>query len=242
VSKTVRALLDSIGVPRRKTAANRGVRQLLRGLERFGVDLVLDVGANVGQFAREIRAFGFAGRVVSFEPLGDAHARLVETAARDGAWQVHPRCAIGDRDGEVAINVSANSVSSSLLPMTGAHVGAAGASAYVGRETVGLFRLDTVAKGYLAAARNPFLKIDTQGFEWQVLDGAAATLPRLRGVLCELSLVELYEGQHLWLDVIQRLERSGFTLWNLQPGFADPRDGRTLQLDAIFFRSDTGGV
>jgi FkbM family methyltransferase len=236
VSKNIRALLDSMGVRRRKTAANRGVRQLLRGLERFGVDLVLDVGANVGQFAREIRAFGFAGRIVSFEPLGDAHRRLAEAATRDGAWQAHARCAIGDRDGEVAINVSANSVSSSLLPMTGAHVGAAGASAYVGRETVALFRLDTVAAPYLAPASRPFLKIDTQGFEWQVLDGAAETLPRLCGVLCELSLVELYEGQHLWLDVIHRLERSGFTLWNLQPGFADPRDGRTLQLDAIFFR------
>jgi len=236
MSKNIRALLDSIGVRRRKTAANRGVRQLLRGLERFEVDVVLDVGANVGQFAREIRAFGFAGRIVSFEPLADAHRRLCEAAAGDGAWQVHPRCAIGDRDGEVTINVSANSVSSSLLPITGAHVGAAGASAYVGRETVPLLRLDAMAAAYLAAARNPFLKIDTQGFEWQVLDGAQGSLPRLRGVLCELSLVELYEGQHLWLEVIDRLGSAGFTLWNLQPGFADPRDGRTLQIDAVFFR------
>jgi FkbM family methyltransferase len=224
-------------VRRRKTAANRGVRQLLLGLERFGIDLVLDVGANAGQFAREIRAFGFAGRIVSFEPLSDAHRLLLEAAADDDQWQVHPRCALGDRDGEITINVSANSVSSSLLPMTGAHVGAAGASAYVGRETVPLFRLDAAAHAYLAAARHPFLKIDTQGFEWQVLDGAAESLPRFRGVLCELSLVELYEGQHLWRDVIERLERGGFTLWNVQPGFADPRDGRTLQIDAVFFRA-----
>ncbi|HEX5049764.1 MAG TPA: FkbM family methyltransferase [Gammaproteobacteria bacterium] len=237
MSKNIRALLDSLGVRRRKSAANRGVRQLLLGLERFRVDLVLDVGANVGQFAREIRAFGFARRIVSFEPLSDAHRRLIEAAAGDKDWQVHPRCALGDRDGEIAINVSANSVSSSLLPMTGAHVGAAGTSAYVGRETVPLCRLDTVADAYLAAARHPFLKIDTQGFEWLVLDGAAQSLPRLCGVLCELSLVELYEGQHLWRDVIERLELGGLTLWNIQPGFADPRDGRTLQVDAVFFRA-----
>jgi len=236
LSKNIRALLDSLGVRRRKTAANRGVRQLLLGLKRFEVDLVLDVGANIGQFAREIRAFGFAGRIVSFEPLGDAHRRLRDAAAGDKAWLVHPRCALGDREGEIAINVAANSVSSSLLPMTHAHVGAAGASAYVGRETVPLFRLDAVANPYLAAARHPFLKIDTQGFEWHVLDGAPQSLALLRGVLCELSLVELYEGQHLWRDVIERLERGGFTLWNLQPGFADPRDGRTLQVDAVFFR------
>ena len=236
MSKTFRALLDSLGVRPRKTAANRGVRQLLLALDRFGVDLVLDVGANVGQFAREIRTFGYPGRIVSFEPLEDAHRRLGEAAAGDGAWRVHPRCAIGDSDGEVAINVSANSVSSSLLPMTDAHAGAAGASAYVGRETVPSFRLDSVAAPYLAAAKSPFLKIDTQGFEWQVLDGAAQSLPRLRGLLCELSLVELYAGQRLWLDVLARLEAAGFTLWNLQPGFADPRDGRTLQLDAVLFR------
>jgi FkbM family methyltransferase len=237
VSKNLRALLDSLGVRRRKTAANRGVRQLLLGLQRFEIDLILDVGANIGQFAREIRAFGYAGRIVSFEPLADAHRSLAEAASNDGAWQVHPRCAIGDRDGEIAINVSANSVSSSLLPMTDAHVGAAGASAYVGRETVPLKRLDGAAGSYLESAVHPFLKIDTQGFEWQVLDGAALSLPRLRGVLCELSLVELYEGQRLWREVVERLENAGFTLWNLQPGFADPRDGRTLQIDAVFFRA-----
>ena len=98
------------------------------------------------------------------------------------------------------------------------------------------FLLDTVAPEYLSVASNPFLKIDTQGFEWQVLDGASETLAHVKGVLCELSLVPLYEGQKLWMDLIQRLEREGFTLWSIQKGFTDPRDGRTLQVNAIFFR------
>jgi FkbM family methyltransferase len=206
-------------------------------LNTFEVDLVLDVGANAGQFAHEIRTLGFRGSIVSFEPLADAHRRLADAAAGDDAWRVHSRCAIGDRDGDVTINVAANSVSSSLLPMTDAHFSAATGSGYVGNETVPLFRLDAIAEPYLAAAQRPFLKIDTQGFEWQVLDGAARTLPRLRGVLCELSLVVLYEGQHLWREMIDRLESEGFTLWNLQPGFADPRNGRMLQIDAVFFRT-----
>jgi FkbM family methyltransferase len=230
-------VLASLGLSRpRKTAANRGARQLVRGLDTFDVDLVFDVGANVGQFAREIRTLGFRGGIVSFEPLADAHRKLAEAATGDDAWRVHSRCAIGDRDGDVTVNVAANSVSSSLLPMTDAHYSAATGSGYVGTETVPLLRLDAIAEHYLAAAQRPFLKIDTQGFEWQVLDGAARTLPRLRGVLCELSLVVLYEGQHLWLEMIDRLEHEGFTLWNLQPGFADPRNGRTLQVDAVFFR------
>ena len=99
-----------------------------------------------------------------------------------------------------------------------------------------MVRLDAVGPMYLADSRRAFLKIDTQGYEWQVLDGACETMSQMQGVLCELSLVPLYEGQRLWMDMIQRLEREGFALWSIQPGFMDPRDGRTLQVDAVFFR------
>jgi FkbM family methyltransferase len=211
--------------------------QLYQGLEKFGVDLVFDVGANAGQFATDLRSVGYQGRIVSVEPLSAAHAQLTEHARPDRAWTVHPRCALGSRDQELAINVAGNSVSSSLLPMTEAHSSAALGSAYLGVECVPVSRLDTIAPRYLDGARAPFLKIDTQGYEWEVLEGAQMTIPRLRGVLCELSLVPLYEGQHLWLDVIRRLETDGFTLWAIQRGFTDQRDGRTLQVDAIFFRT-----
>lgn len=211
--------------------------QLQQGLDRFGIDLVLDVGANAGQFGTDLRFMGYRGRIVSFEPLTSAHAHLLRAAQGDAAWSVHPRCAVGDRDDSVTINVAGNSVSSSLLPMTDAHSSAARASAYVGAEQVPLVRLDSVVEDYLAGVRAPFLKIDTQGFEWAVLDGAPMLLPRMRGVLCELSLVHLYEGQHLWLDVIHRLEAEGLQTWAVQPGFTDRRDGRTLQLDAVFFRT-----
>jgi FkbM family methyltransferase len=211
--------------------------QLQQGLERFGIDLVLDVGANANQFGEDLRSMGYRGRIVSFEPLTSAHAQLVQAAHGDQSWSVHSRCAVGDRDASVTINVAGNSVSSSLLPMTDAHESAARASAYVGAEQVSLVRLDSVVDVYLTDARTPFLKIDTQGFEWAVLDGAPMLLSRVRGVLCELSLVHLYEGQHLWLDVIHRLEAKGLRTWAVQPGFTDRRDGRTLQLDAIFFRT-----
>lgn len=210
--------------------------QLLKGLDRFEVDLILDVGANIGQFVTELRSVGYKGDVVSFEPLSAAHIQLSEATKGDPKWLVHSRSAIGDHDGEVEINIAGNSVSSSVLPMMDAHVSAAVGSAYVGVERVPISRLDRVAAKYLENARRPFLKIDTQGFESQVLDGAQGILTKMQGVLCELSLVPLYEGQSLWLAMLQRLEGAGFTLWAVQPGFTDPRDGRTLQLDAIFFR------
>lgn len=209
---------------------------IISSLQKFGIDLVLDVGANRGQFASEIRQGGYTGRIVSFEPLSSAHSDLLHASAGDPKWDVYPRCALGDHDGEVEINIAGNSESSSILPMLESHRSAAPESAYQGKEIVPIKTLDAVAGPYLKDARAAFLKIDTQGFEWQVLDGARTTLPKVRGVLLELSLVPLYEGQHLWLDLMKRLEAEGFVLWAFEPVFSDPLDGRTLQVDGIFYR------
>jgi FkbM family methyltransferase len=199
--------------------------------------LVLDVGANTGQFGSEIRYYGYTGKIVSFEPLSREHSMLVRTIAGDPNWEAYPPCALGDQIGETVINIAGNSQSSSILPMLETHRSAAPESAYEGKERVLIKTLDSVAGDYLKDARAPFLKIDTQGFEWQVLDGARETLPHIKGVLVELSLVPLYEGQHLWRALIDRLEDEGFALWALRPGFIDQRQGRTLQVDGVFCRN-----
>jgi len=210
--------------------------QMLKGLRHFGIDVVLDIGANTGQFSSELRSIGYGGRMVSFEPLPDAYKKLAEQASQDSLWDVHPQGAIGDIDGEIEINVAGNSVSSSVLPMLKKHSDAANDSAYVGKINVPISRLDTVANHHLSGTEEFFIKIDTQGFEWQVLDGAPETLAKAQGVLCELSLVPLYEGQRLWKEVMERLQTEGFTLWAVQKGFTEPSTGQTLQIDAIFYR------
>ena len=237
LKKVIKSLIHSTGFDlRRHIPISNTSFQLLQALNQFKVDLVLDVGANVGQFASKLRSVGFQGDLVSFEPLSAAHQALTKASSRDAKWQVHPRCAIGDRNGEIEINVAGNSTSSSVLPMMDSHRSACEISTYVGSEKVPLFTLDSVVPAYLEKTHRPFLKIDTQGFEWEVLNGARETLPHVQGILCELSLVPLYEGQHLWMDLIERIEGAGFTLWFIQQGFIDLRDGRTLQLDAAFFR------
>ena len=211
--------------------------QVVASLRKFDIDLVLDVGANKGQFASEIRQSGYAGRIVSFEPLSQAHAGLLQSSAGDSLWKACPRCALGDYVGEVEINIAGNSQSSSILPMLETHRSAAPASAYQGKEVVPITTLDAIADQYLNGAHAPFLKIDTQGFEWQVLDGARSTLPHIKGILVELSLVPLYEGQHLWREIIDRLEAEGFTLWGFKPGFTNLASGRSLQVDGFFYRN-----
>lgn len=196
----------------------------------------MDVGANVGQFASGIRCSGYVGNIIFFELLSKAYAVLQQTSSSDAKWTAYPRCAIGASNGEIEINIAGNSVSSSMLPMLDRHISAEPLSGYVGKESVPLLTLDSVMPDILEIFKNSFLKIDTQGFEGEVLNGAQNVLPHIRGVLLELSLVPLYEGQFLWQEMMSRLNAEGFVLWTILPSFTDSNNGRTLQADGVFFR------
>jgi FkbM family methyltransferase len=205
-------------------------------LAHHGVNLVLDVGANTGQFASNLRRSGYNGRMLSFEPLEEAHARLVSAARGDPHWEVAPRGAIGEQNGEIEIHVSGNSFSSSVLEMLDTHADAAPASRYIASERVRISTLDDSVGSALGLGVVPFLKIDTQGYEEKVLNGAAETLAKVRGVQLELSFVPLYQGQQLFDPLLERLRALGFCVWGIWPGFCDPASGRMLQVDAILFR------
>jgi FkbM family methyltransferase len=220
----------------RYTCSTSADLRLVRMLMAHRADLVLDVGANDGGYATSLRAAGYMGKILSFEPLSAAHARLVAATNADPAWSAAPRMALGAQDGAVTINIAGNSASSSILEMTEKHRGAAPESAYIGSEAVDVRRLDGIRHPFLESAAAPFLKVDTQGYESQVLAGATGIIPRIQGVQLELSLRHLYEGQALWRDVIASLEVAGFELWAIVPGFFDPATGRMLQCDGIFFR------
>jgi FkbM family methyltransferase len=204
-----------------------------RLLARHGVDTVLDVGANVGQYALSIRGGGYRGTIVSYEPLTAAFSKLEASARHDDRWSAR-HTALGAARGTLEINVAGNSVSSSFLPMLPSHASAAPRSAYVGQEVVDVSTVDD--EMLTISAERPFLKIDSQGFEGRILDGAAASLPRFHGVQLEMSLVPLYEGQELFDEILHRLTSEGFELWSLEPGFTDPHDDRLLQVDGWFFR------
>jgi len=206
-------------------------------LHSFGIDLIVDVGANTGQYAMGARSGGYKNRLVSFEPLTEAHALLTANSSKDALWDVYARCAVGNQDGEIEINISGNSVSSSILPMLAAHSDAAPESNYVSAERTKIIRLDSVFGSLLRGEQNIFLKIDTQGFEYEVLQGASDSLEKIKAIQLELSLVPLYKGQRLWNFLIEHLTRKGFSVWSFIPVFADTRTGRLLQMDAILYRA-----
>jgi len=212
-----------------------GLSLLLRHLR---VDLVIDVGANDGGYARTLRRLGYENRIISFEPLSAPFARLSAAAQGDTRWEV-VRSAVGDDEGEIVIHVAGNDgASSSALPMLDTHVAAAPTAAYVGEETVPLHRLDGLV-GDRVQGRRCFLKLDVQGFEGAVLDGATDLLSQghVVGVQTEMSLVPLYEGSLLWRETVDRMSAAGYELASLVPGFTDPASGRLLQADGVFVRS-----
>lgn len=215
--------------------------QFMRQLNSHGINLVLDVGANIGQFGRKnLRDVGYRGRIVSFEPLSAAWNGLSAEAAGDTLWTIAPRMAIGSESGEIDINVAQNSVSSSILDMLPDHRKFAPQSAYVAVESVPIRRLDEVVPQYLLPDSKIFLKIDTQGFEDFVLQGGDGILDRIMGIQLELSLIPLYCGQRLYDEMILRLKNAGFDLWGISTAFVDVDSGRTLQVDATFFRATQG--
>jgi FkbM family methyltransferase len=216
----------------RYNATNALDAQRARLVARHDVDLVVDVGANEGQWASGLRQAGYQGTIVSFEPLRDARRALEEAAAGDPDWSWRPEAA-SDHAGEAELHVAANSVSSSLLEMGPRHVAAAPGSAVVGRERVRTVRLDEAG---LHGARI-MLKLDAQGAELKALAGAEALLPAVVLVEVELSFEQLYVGAPLWREAVDDLAGRGFELAALSPSWVDDATGRMLQADAIFVRA-----
>lgn len=210
-------------------------------LDRRGVDHVLDVGANQGQYARQLRFFGYKGVLHSFEPLPRPYEVLARRAIGDANWSVH-NLALGDVDGPLELNVAGNSgaASSSVLPMLPRHEQAAPEARYVDRIEVPVRRLDGIWDELVPPSATTFIKLDVQGFEGAVLDGAGGRLQSASGIQLELSLVALYEGAISVREALDRANALGMNLVHIEPGFTDPQTLELLQIDGVFMRPEPG--
>jgi FkbM family methyltransferase len=231
--KVVRRLVGSAD-PQRDYPFRDHEQLIALKAREFGVRTILDIGANEGQFARGIREVGWDGAIVSFEPRRDAHAALVAGSATDPAWTVAERMAIGEKDGEATLNLAANSVSSSLLPVHQRSIEVFEGTRYVATEQVPVRRLDDVVA---PAWQAPFaIKIDTQGFEMAVLRGATETLAKSAVVVLEMSLFPLYAGAASFTELYRTVEDAGFRCIALTEAMVDFPRSEILQVDGTFVR------
>lgn len=203
------------------------------------INCVIDVGANTGQFARMIRGAGFAGRIISFEPVRQNFVELSKRMAGDADWYGH-QLALGSSDGDATINVTQYSVFSSFFkPNQYSLRRFEGDSEVVSQEIVqvrtltGLF--DSLLKGY--DEPRVYLKLDTQGFDLDVLRGASAVLPSIAALQTELSMMPVYDGAPTYHDTMRFLDAAGYQATGF---FAINRDQklRATEFDCVCVRAD----
>jgi len=232
-------ILDAIGHGRRFRDFSRTSFRMLFDLRRQGVNptTILDVGANRGQFSTAARSLFPAATIHSFEPLPDQVGRLQRLAAADPKWHVHP-VALGDEETTSVLHVNRHSQSSSLLELTQAHREAFPTAVDLTAVSVPVRRLDGLL-GVNALKGRTLLKIDTQGTELSVLDGARGVLEDVDDILLELSFEHLYVGDVLFDEMLATLGELGYRFVRPVGQLTDPRDGRILQIDGLFERATT---
>lgn len=209
------------------------MKRRMQIIRHFNIDTILDVGANIGYYAEEIRNQAFQGKIVSFEPLHTAFRELKIKSEKDPAW-IALNYALGSEDRNDTINVSENSVSSSLLNILNEHMASAPQSRYVEKHEIEIRKLDSVFSSICTGSTHIMLKIDTQGYEKNVLDGAKGSLEKIAVLQMEMSIVPLYENEMLFREMLDYVYELGFELFSLENGFANPENGRLLQVDGIF--------
>ncbi len=206
---------------------------------RHHVDLVLDVGARNGESGELLRDNGYRGRIVSFEPVSSTFAQLKRRCDADPEWSCR-QLALGSSDGTADINVTNYSSFSSLrnpTDLAGARFGNEVTITDV--ETVQVRRLDDIWDEVASGARSVFLKVDTQGWDLEVLAGATEHLPEVGILQTEMSLHSVYEGSPSWTESLAVLASYGFEPSAFVP-VTKHRDGRLIEMDCVAIRKPYG--
>lgn len=206
-------------------------------LQNHQISVVLDVGANVGQHARRLRAWGYQGRIISFEPVDDAYRQLARRAARDRGWTAR-QMALGDQDGTALIGVSAASVFSSLRRAGSRLLREFSTAGAVHQQEAMVRRLDSLWPELDLGAERVMLKVDTQGYEREVLLGARQSLGSIYAVQLEASLQSFYEGEAAMPEMVRLMHEHAFDLVGLEPIVYERRTGFLMQADCVFFRRE----
>ncbi|MEZ4786917.1 MAG: FkbM family methyltransferase [Flavobacterium haoranii] len=204
-----------------------------RLLTNQNISLVLDVGANIGQYATELRSIGYTGKIFSFEPVSESFKKLEKASRNDSNWQVF-NFSLGDFEGETEINISKNSVSSSILNNLPQLTESAPDAIFVSKEKIKVKTIDVIFDELNLDSETVFLKIDTQGYESKVIAGAKNSLSKIKALQIEMSLVPSYEGVLSFEEMSEDLKQKGFSIFSIESGYFDTKTGKLLEVDGVF--------
>lgn len=213
---------------------------LSRLLREFAFDFAFDVGANAGQYAAKLRNdVGYAGRILSIEPIPELIAQLQTAFANDRNWS-HMACALDRTEGTAEFNVMEGSQFSSLLAATAEFENSfKGKTRISKRIQVPVRRFDAVLREAQQqyGFRKPFLKLDTQGTELRILEGATEVLPQIAAIQLEISFATIYDDAPDFHRIFDFMGDSGYEISGLFPNNYG-HFPRLLEMDAVFVRRE----
>ncbi len=198
-----------------------------------GIDCVIDVGANEGQFARFIRRhIGFKGPILSFEPSAGPYARLAAAAADDALWSTF-QLALGTRQDRMSLNIMKDSVFSSFQAPANTLFGEQIEIVETAETMVD--RLDSIVERTGLSFGRAYLKTDTQGYDLEVLRGAERILSKVEAVQVELSFFPIYENVPLFDEVLGELREAGFVISGMYP--VSLGSMQSIEMDGLLVRA-----
>ena len=221
-----------------KIATPTAMDAIMNAIHHYRIDTVFDVGANVGQFGREIRAAGFKGELHSFEPVAETFKALNEASQGDANWHAH-QFALGASPGTGSIHVTtASDLSSFNAPNDFGKDRFKGFQS-ASKEDVEIGTIDQFIASNNLSARKILLKMDTQGHDLEVLKGAAESLKSIPVIQSEIAFQPLYEGMPTYMESFSSLESHGYGVAALNP-VTKSEDLFVIEMDCLFIRrSDT---
>lgn len=211
------------------------VRNIL-GLKNINFQTILDVGANTGQFAKQFRMHFPKTRIHSFEPIPSCFKALQTEASMDGSWKCH-NFALGSRTGNVEFFLHvAHTPSSSFLQTTETVVSMLPQTKEQEVVNIECQRLDEWMNDHVAECPpEVLLKLDVQGFESEVLEGASDTLGIVEAVICEVNVKPLYKHQSLFSEIVRKLDEYSLCFHGvLEHGFDS--NCNVNSFDAVFIK------
>ena len=238
MKKLIHWLLNKFGYQLRnpKKEAEQLKIQKWNFLKKIPIKTIIDVGANEGQFVEEILNIFPLAEIYSFEPLGDCYEKLMSNFRNNKKVHTY-NFALGEQDGEITFSRSSASPSSSILKMGDLHKKLYPHTANLVEEKVKIKRLDDVFAD-VNLENEVLLKIDVQGAEEKVIKGGSSVLKKANMIITEVSYATLYENQPLFRDMMNLLEKYGFSYIGNMEQFANPLTGAPLFADAIFVKKE----
>lgn len=235
MGKSLRAALRRFGGRRRRTL---DPYLATRELVDAAAPVIFDVGANVGATARRYRELYPRAEIHCFEPYPESFAKLSAALSDDARVSLHP-VALSSAPGNAVLNVNRSAETNSLLPSDPR------AAQYWGEGLLETERALEVPLQTLdgfcaerAIARVDVLKLDVQGAEYSVLEGADALLSarRIGVIYTEVIVAPTYVGQRRLVDYLALTSAKGYELFDLYN--PTRRNGRLIQSDILFVSDD----